>query len=901
MAEVWKADRVDGTISRAVALKLPRLTLLRADLESRFARERDILARLEHPHIARLYDTGVSADGLPYLAMEYVDGQAITTFCDARRLGVGARVRLFAQVLDAVQYAHANLVIHRDLKPSNILVTSEGQVRLLDFGIAKLLGGDETAASTRLTQVSGRALTPDYASPEQILGEPLTTASDVYSLGVVLYELLAGRRPYRLKLPSVAHLEQAIVAADPLRPAAAVDAAAALARDMSTRQLARALAGDLDTIVLKALAKTPPDRYRTVAGFAEDLQRTLAGKPVAARPASLAYRTRKFVVRNGLAVGAGAAVFFALAIGLGFALWQSREALHQAARAAAVKDFLTALFEANSLEQADAARRGRLTAAELLEEGADRIGLSFGDQPALKAELQGVVGRLLHDLSLSEKALTLRRERAAALERAGAPARELAAALADVASTLAQRGELPAARAQLERAIALLDGRHGRAESILRASLAATLADLRLDGPERPRGEAELAQAVAELRAVAPRSPEYGEALLRLAELHDTANRTEASVPMFVESLAILDETLGPRSIRVARHRYRAGVSFLAQRRHQDAEAQLRAAWQAMRDTAGPDHATTAVVQSHLGRTLSIVGRAAEARALLEPAAAVLLARERDVDPRHVADALLYLGEALLDEGRTGAAGAPLQQALPRYESTGQVSAITVAHAIHARYLLDTGRYAQALELLTAARAQRAAQLGPDHPAVASMTNRIGLVHQAAGRLDAAEANFRAVQDSQPDRESVFGSPRHLAGLNLVMLDLERGRFDAALEAMRTHVAAFDALPAADRNASMEVAIRLREARALVGAGHAAQAQAPLQRVEQLTAGLFEHAPVRILWRAARARWLAATDRAGDAREELARARASLRAHPELGPHFARAVQTAERDIGQAP
>ncbi len=218
MADVWLAERADGAFARDVALKLPRISRLRRELAARFARERDILARLEHPHIARLYDAGVAADGLPYLAMEYVDGQPITAWCDAKQLDIAARLRLFRQVLEAVQYAHANLVIHRDLKPSNILVSADGQVRLLDFGIAKLLVGDGSAAETQLTQLGGRALTPDYASPEQIKGEALTIASDIYSLGVVLYELLAGQRPYQLKLRSAAQLELAILDAESAAP-----------------------------------------------------------------------------------------------------------------------------------------------------------------------------------------------------------------------------------------------------------------------------------------------------------------------------------------------------------------------------------------------------------------------------------------------------------------------------------------------------------------------------------------------------------------------------------------------------------------------------------------------------------------------------------------------------------
>ena len=302
MAVVWLAERADGQFTRTVALKVPLPLRPGRDLAQRFTRERDILARLEHPHIARFYDAGVASDGTPYLAMEYVEGQPIDAYCDVRRLDVHARLFLFRQVLDAVQFAHARLVIHRDLKPSNILVTAEGQVRLLDFGIAKLLGNDESVAETQLTQVMGRALTPSYASPEQIKGESLITASDIYSLGVVLYELLTGARPYKLKANSPAQLEQAVAEAEVVRPSSAVTEAAAAARGVTVSKLARTLRGDLDTILLKALRKDVADRYATVATFSEDLQRYAAGEPVLAQPDRVAYRVRKFVERNTLAV-----------------------------------------------------------------------------------------------------------------------------------------------------------------------------------------------------------------------------------------------------------------------------------------------------------------------------------------------------------------------------------------------------------------------------------------------------------------------------------------------------------------------------------------------------------------------------------------------------------------------
>lgn len=315
MAEVWLAKRADGAIKREVALKLPMLTRFRKDLEQRFTRERDILASLEHPNIARLYDVGGDAHGLPYLSMEYVPGEPLTDWCDAQNIGTRERLQLFLPVLEAVHYAHEKHVIHRDLKPSNILVSESGQVRLLDFGVAKLLAADTGEA--QLTSLYGRALTPDYASPELLKGEPIDARSDVYSLGVVLYELLSGARPYRLKSgASLGMLEQAIATVEVKRPGSQIEPEAAAARSMTPDGLAQQLRGDLDVVVLKALAKEPAERYGTAAAMAEDIKSHLEDRPIAARAAPISLRARKFVRRNRpLLVVAGVASALLLGVG----------------------------------------------------------------------------------------------------------------------------------------------------------------------------------------------------------------------------------------------------------------------------------------------------------------------------------------------------------------------------------------------------------------------------------------------------------------------------------------------------------------------------------------------------------------------------------------------------------
>ena len=308
MAEVWLARRADGVFRREVALKLPLLARARRELEQRFARERDILANLEHPNIARLYDAGIDPDGLPYLSMEYIQGQPLTAWCDRERLSVRARLELFLQVLGAVQFAHERSVIHRDLKPSNILVTHAGQARLLDFGVAILLEDPAVSGHEPLTKVYGHAITPVYASPELVRGETVDARSDLYSLGVVLYEVLTGERPYRINAGAGRSVvEQAILAAAVPRPSISLTHESCVNRAASHEQLHRQLKGDLDLIVLKALSKAPEDRYDSAAAFADDLRRHLGGLPVLAQTPRFGYRAGKCLRRHRAAAAASLA------------------------------------------------------------------------------------------------------------------------------------------------------------------------------------------------------------------------------------------------------------------------------------------------------------------------------------------------------------------------------------------------------------------------------------------------------------------------------------------------------------------------------------------------------------------------------------------------------------------
>ena len=391
MGFVWLARRADGAFTRTVALKLP-YAAWSSRLAARMSRERDILAGLEHPNIARFYDGGMDALGRPFMAMEYVEGQPIDVFCRERQVPLRGRLELLLEVAKAVAYAHSKLIVHRDLKPANMLVTAAGEVRLLDFGIARLIENDAAAAGPD-TQFAGRLLTPRYASPEQIRGEPIGTATDVYSLGVVAYELLTGTQPHQWPQPGAAEHSAAITMMDP--PIASIAATDPAAR--------RGLRGDLDAILNKALKKYPLERYGSVEAFAADVQRYLRGEAVIARPDSAAYRLRKLAGRHRLALAVAGIVILTLSGATTVALIQAHEAGRQAARATATKEFLLSVFRANDPRVAAPKTRGSVTARELLDVSAVRIERDFAAQPELQIELLGLVADIYDSMYEGER------------------------------------------------------------------------------------------------------------------------------------------------------------------------------------------------------------------------------------------------------------------------------------------------------------------------------------------------------------------------------------------------------------------------------------------------------------------------------------------------------------------
>ena len=453
MGEVWLAVREDGQLKRQVALKLPMLSARRSVLVQRFARERDILGSLAHPHIARLYDAGLAEDGQPYLALEYVEGRPVTAYCEAHRLDLRQRVRLLRQVMQAVQYAHANLVIHRDLKPSNVLVTEAGEAMLLDFGIAKLLQEDvPEAAETELTRVGGRAMTLHYAAPEQISGEPISIATDVWALGVLLHEVLTGRRPFSGKARD---LEEAILHQEPAKPAA--------------------LPADLATIVLKALKKAPADRYATADAFIADLDRWLADEPVLAQADSAWYRARKFASRHRAGVATAAGVLAVVIVASAVSVWQARVAreqtriaLTEARTAEAVQGFMEGIFRASSGDQADPLKARQRTAKELLDEGAARIDKALDDAPEAKLRVLKTLGDMYEDMEELDASAKLHERRAELAVRTYGPGSSVELqALSNRSYQLTSAGQLDQSDAALARAAVIAAGGKADADALI--------------------------------------------------------------------------------------------------------------------------------------------------------------------------------------------------------------------------------------------------------------------------------------------------------------------------------------------------------------------------------------------------------------------------------------------------
>ena len=763
MGVVYLAERADGHFEQRVALKLIKRGMDSDEILRRFLAERQVLARLSHAHIARLLDGGVTAEGQPYFAMEYVEGVPLNRHCEERQLAVEERLALFQKVCEAVQYAHQNLVVHRDLKPSNILVTTAGEIKLVDFGIAKVLyqePGDEA-----VTHTESRLMTPEYAAPEQVRGEPVTTATDVYALGAILYQLLTGRPPHQFEGRTPAERERVICEVDPDPPSAVVRGTPGQRR----------LRGDLDVIVLKALRKDPVQRYPSVEALLEDLERHRTGLPVRARPQSVTYRARKFFGRHRLSVGAAAVLFLALAAGLAGTLWQAQATAREAAKARAVKNFVVGLFRVSKPEES----RGReITARELLERGARRIDSGLAREPELQAELLDVLGVIHRDLGLYPQADTLL-ERAVELSRArfGETHPELAARLTDWAAVLAARGEYARAETLLTRAHGILRRTRGPEDTSVAIALSAMASvqrqkgnfvqseslyreALRIDRSSRGTGQLRVAEDLDNLGLV-------------LEEAGDLRRADSSYQQALTLRRALLDPD-HPQVIMSLSH-----LSTLREKQGELTEAERleREVLERRRRIYPAGHPEIAYALQSLGNTLQIQGGYPEAESLNVEALAIL--RERlGADHPETLELVSNLGTLKYEKGDLAGAETVFREVLAAWKRSLGDEHPTTLQALNdvAGMLKYQRRYAEAEPLYRQALALRRKRLGETHPDVALAWGNLGELLAEKGELNEAarayQASLAIFHDALPgDHLYISGS---LLALGAILIDQGR-------------------------------------------------------------------------------------------------------------------------------
>ncbi len=667
LGTVYLAER-DEPFRMQAALKLVRRGLDTEEIMARLRQERQILARLDHPNIARLLDGGSTEDGRPYFVMERVQGEPIDLWCARRGTALLERIDLFVTACGAVQYAHQSLVVHRDLKPSNLLVTEDGVPKLLDFGIAKLLDPEDLALAALATRAEMRLLTPAYASPEQIQGLPLTTATDVYSLGVLLYQLLTGCHPYPLTGRTAAALEREILASEPLPPSEAVGRDGAEAR-----RLRRRLQGDLDTIVLTALRKEPRERYASVEQLADDLRRHLAGLPVRARRSTLAYRAGRFARRHRTAISAAALAAAGLIAGTAAALWQASQAGQARARAEGllaesevqrtkaerISAFLVDLFEISEPERA---RGATMTAREILDRGAEGIRNDLAREPEAQAVLLLTVGQVYQKLGLYAEAEPPLRQALDLRKRVlGGGHADTAASHSGLGLLLIDRGAYEEAEGHLRQALAIR--RRGGAG----AEMGKCLNDLGLvlyyQGRIEEAGAFLRFALAVRQRSLGPSHPDVGETLNNQAAIRLQLRDWKAGEEALRQALAIHRVAYGNDHPEVAITLSNLGVALERQGSLEEAETVLREALAIRQKLLGRAHPEVAETLSNLSQVQRRRGDLAAARASLKEA--VALDREAlGRDHPTVAVLLGNLGEVELAAGDFDRAEAAFREML---------------------------------------------------------------------------------------------------------------------------------------------------------------------------------------------------------------------------------------------
>jgi len=632
MGSVWLAERSDGRFERRVAVKFLNFAVVAQGGAERFKREGRILGQLAHPHIAELIDAGLTPNDEPYLVLEYIDGEPIDQYCDQHTLNFDARIKLLLDVLGAVAHAHANLIVHRDIKPSNVLVRNDGQVKLLDFGIAKLLPSDEMpSAATQITLEGGGALTPYFAAPEQVTAGTITTATDVYALGVLSYLLLTGQHPAGRGPRSPADLVKAITETEPLRASDTVtsaDDAKSVAERRATvpERLRRQLRGDLDTILGKALKKNPGERYGSVVTLADDLQRYLNQQPISARPDTLRYRTAKFVRRNRAAVAFSVFALIAVIAGLAGTLIQARSArrqrdsaLRERDRANRVTGFITNMFKVSDPSEA---RGNSITAREILDKASKDIYTGLSKDPELQAHMMSVMGDVYDDLGLYPRAESL-----------------LTRAVEIRQGVLGSKHPDTLASKRLLGWVLQEEGRYAEAEKLQRETLED---DRRVLGSDHPDTLSSINSLAGTL---------YGE------------RRYVEAENLYREAFDVRRRVLGPDDPSTLSSMNSLGASLIMEGRYTDAEKLMRETLEIERRVLGPDHPSTLVSMSNLADTLREEGRYAEAEKLQRE---TLEIERRVLGPEHptTVNAMNNLGRIVKRQGRYAEAETLWRQAL---------------------------------------------------------------------------------------------------------------------------------------------------------------------------------------------------------------------------------------------
>jgi len=746
MGTVYLARRDDAQYQQQVAVKILRRGLESTEALHRFLAERQILARLEHPNIARLYDGGTTEDGRPFLVMELVDGLPVDQYCDRHKLSVDQRLDLFRRICGAVQYAHQNLLVHRDLKPGNILVTPEGEPKLLDFGIAKQLelGGPEAAT---LTRTGLRVMTPNYASPEQVKGEAITTASDVYSLGVLLYELLVGRSPYRATTDLPHEVERAICEQEPVRPSLAdLSEEAAGARGTRPQALRRRLEGDLDNIVQKALRKDLPRRYGSVGQLARDVENYLQNLPVLARPDTLPYRARKFLRRHRVAAAVAAAV---VVLVLGFVLRlidQGRRLAQERDKARYALSFLIDTFK-----EADPyhTRGEKLTAEEVLAEGARRVSRDLARQPDVQAALMDAIGQVQLGLGKVEQAAPLL-EGALALRRKhlDPEALEVAESLEHVADLKYQQSDFAASEKLFREAVArkrrlLGDQDLELAKTLNNLGIAVATREVSQDAEAIHQEALKIARA-----AEGAVGPTVAQSIFLLAKLEQQRGEYVKAESLFRQGLDVERRALGDQDPHLYRDQTQFAEVLLEAGKHQEAEEILRRTLKAQEKILSRSHPDFTTTLNNLAESVRRQGDYAEAEALNREVLAIV---RSEYGPSHwmVGTVLANLASSVITQGRQVEAIGYLEEVIEiRRRSLGEGHP-TVAQAL----LLIAGahrelkQFPQALSPAKKALAILEKAQGPDHPHVSFAAREIGNIYKAQKRYREAEPYLRRALD----------------------------------------------------------------------------------------------------------------------------------------------------------